>query len=222
MKIEWKIWFTTIFIVLFLSACGGGDDPKPNNTTATNTGPILLELVPDTGQTFCYYDQTVDGFYNPTELFCVAPGSAWSPDGQDGYHDNNTMSFTDNNDGTILDNVTNLTWQKCSLGRSGPDCSIGSSTGYTWSAAKMQCENLNLSGIGWRLPTILELAQIVDFGKSTSTIDSTAFPNTHSNYWSSTAHSNTVWAWYVNFTGNGISWANNQSNTYSVRCVRRG
>jgi len=220
MKKQWKIWLTTILIVLFLSACGGGGGGDPETTVGDSF--IVYELVPDTGQSKCYYDITIDSIYNPSEQTCLAPGSAWSPDGQDGYYANNTMSYTDNNDGTVSDNVTELTWQKCTIGRSGTDCSIGTSVGYTWSAAKTQCESLDLVGGRWRLPTIIELGQIVDFSKSMSTIDSAVFPNTFSNYWSSTIHSNQVWALYVSFTQNGVSQANNPSQPYYVRCVRRG
>ena len=34
-------------------------------------------------------------------------------------------TYTDNGDGTITDNMTNLRWQKCSKGRSGADCLTG-------------------------------------------------------------------------------------------------
>lgn len=215
-----KYPLTIIPMILFLTACGGGGGGDPGNNSGGNTGSVV-QRIPDTGQTTCYYDPIIDGIYYPTEYTCLEPGSAWSPDGQDGYHSINPMSYTDNSDGTILDDVTRLTWQKCSIGRSGADCSIGSSTGYTWSNAKNQCANLNLNGTGWRLPTVFELTQIVSYG-SGATIDSNVFPNTFNNYWSSTVHSNQVWAWYVNFTQNGITWANNQTELYNVRCVRWG
>ena len=132
------------------------------------------------------------------------------------------MSFTDNADGTVLDNTTQLSWQKCSIGKSGADCSTGASASYTWTDAKTQCANLNLVGGGWRLPSVYELTQIIDYSESLGTIDATAFPGTAlSPYWSSTEHANvaTGWAWYVGFA-EGTTWANNQTETYKVRCVR--
>lgn len=209
-----KPQLTLITMILLLTACGGGGGSDGDFGAA-------VQRIPDTGQTKCYYDYIDDGIYIPAESTCLDPGSAWSPDGQDGYYAINTMSFTDNGDGTILDDVTGLTWQKCPFGKSSSDCSIGTSTAYTWSAAQSQCANLNLAGTGWRLPTVFELTQIVSYANG-STIDSTAFPGTSSIYWSSTAHSNLFWAWYVNFTQSGITWADNQTAEHFVRCVRRG
>ena len=207
--------------MLLLTACGsgGGGDGEPiadgGDLAGSGSG-----IVADTGQTSCYYDYTIDGIYNPAESICLQPGSAWSPDGQDGYYTINPMSFTDNGDATILDNITGLTWQKCTLGESGTDCSSGASISSTWSDAKNQCANLNLVGTGWRLPTVIELAQIVDFSKSFA-IDTTVFSSTGYPYWSSTAHAGvTSWAWYVYFIQNGSTWANYQTELYSVRCVR--
>lgn len=211
-------WLTILPVILLLAACGGGGGTPAGD--GGNQGGGTAGTVPDSGQTSCYYDYTIDGFYNPTESACLSPGSGWSPDGQDGYYSINPMSFTGNGDGTILDNVTGLTWQKCSLGESGADCLSGSITSHTWSDAKSQCENLNLAGSGWRLPSIFELTQIVNYGKSLSAIDEIAFPGTGpSSYWSSTVHAFQDWAWYVGFA-QGITWANNQTQTYYVRCVR--
>jgi len=93
----------TIVVTLFITACGGGGGAGSTggSYTSTATGKIS-----DTGQTQCYYDYTLDGIYNPLASTCLAPGSAWTPDGQDGYYTINAISFTDNGNGTILDNVT--------------------------------------------------------------------------------------------------------------------
>lgn len=216
MKNRWINWLSTIPVILLLSACGGSGDVTPivsgGSLAGSSTG-----LVSDTGQTTCYYDIYNNGI--PVENACLDPGSGWSPNGQDGYYTINAMSFTDNSDGTILDNVTALTWQKCSLGESGTDCLSGTRINTTWSDAKNQCAILNLVGTGWRLPTIFELTQIVNYGKGFA-IDTTIFPSTGFPYWSSTTHANQIWAWYVYFIQDGIAWANNQTEIYSVRCVR--
>lgn len=212
-----KFWLIIIPVILLLSACGGGGTPGDSGGSLAGSA---TGLVADTGQTSCYYDYTIDGFYNPTESVCLSPGSGWSPDGQDGYYNINSMSFTDNSDGTILDNVTGLTWQKCSLGESGADCLSGSITSHTWSDAKSQCANSNLAGGGWRLPNVFELTQIVNYGNSFGTIDQSAFPGTGpSPYWSNTAHAIQAWAWYVSFS-QGVTWADNQTGSHYVRCVR--
>lgn len=219
MKTQWISWLATIPMILFLTACGGGGGgASAGGGGGSYSASTVSWRIPDTGQNLCYYDYTIDGIFNPAEFTCLAPGSGWSPDGQDGYYSINAMSFTDNGNGTILDNVTGLTWQKCSLGESGSGCSTGSPTSLGWSAAVSQCANL---GAGWRLPTVFELTRIVNFGASLGTIDPNAFPGTAaSNYWSSTAHATyTGYAWVVNFA-QGNTWIGYQTDMNHVRCVR--
>lgn len=206
-----------LFMVLPLSltACISTDVGSDDNEGEPD---IVSGVFPDSGQNLCYYDFTLDGIYNPAGVVCLEPGSAWGPDGQDGYHVINPMSFVDNGDGTILDGVTGLTWQKCSLGNSGTDCLSGSAETLTWSTAITQCA---AQGAGWRLPTVHELARIVDYGRSYSSIDSVAFPNTApAAYWSATAHAyDSTVAWYVNFA-QSTTWSHYKTNAYYVRCVR--
>lgn len=216
-----KAWqFSWLPTILFLVACGGGGgDSGPGGGDSYPISTVSWR-VPDTGQTSCYYDYTVDGLYNPTEVsFCPAPGtSAWGPDGQDGYYKINPPSFTDNGDGTVLDSVTGLTWRKCALGRSGSDCMTGASASYTWSSAMSQCASL---GAGWRLPTVVELTRLVNYGTSYTSIDESFFPATApSPFWTSTPHATRLdVAWYVNFA-QGNTWSHYKSQTYYVRCVR--
>lgn len=223
MKNHWINNLTTIPLILFLTACGSGEFEVPatsgENVIPVNSGDGTIGPVPDTGQLACYYDATIDSLYNPAAYACLDPGSAWGPDGQDGYYDIQPMSFTDNGDGTILDNVTGLTWQKCTLGETASDCSGGASINYTWNEAINQCANLNLNGTGWRLPNAIELTQLVNFYKSFA-INTTVFSTTGFPYWTSTEHANQSWAWYVYFIQGGNVWANNQTELYSVRCVR--
>jgi Protein of unknown function (DUF1566) len=211
-------WLATIATTLFITACGGGGGGDSTSGTGDTYTSTATGKISDTGQTQCYYDYTLDGSYNPLALTCLAPGSGWSPDGQDGYYTINAMSFTDNGNGTILDNVTGLVWQKCAIGESGSACSTVSTTSYSWSAAKSQCANL---GTGWRLPTAFELAGIIDYGKSLVTINSIAFPGTApADYWSSTSHPlYTTLAWYVSFA-QGTTWLDYQTDTKYARCVK--
>ena len=212
MTIHWN-WLAAIPMVLFLTACGGGkhgDDSEPRTASG---------IIPDTGQTSCYYDYTNDGFYIPTEsTYCPDPGSGWSPDGQDGYYTINAMSFTDNGNGTVLDNVTGLTWQKCSLGQSGNNCATGALASHGWSEARNGCAQL---GTGWRLPTIFELTQIADFSQSMGSINETAFPNTGlSSYWTSSIHPvDPDFAWLVDFV-DANTWIDYRSEPHYARCVR--
>ncbi|WP_413701924.1 DUF1566 domain-containing protein [Psychromonas sp. KJ10-10] len=67
--------------------------------------------------------------------------------------------YVDNNNGTITDNATGLTWQK-----------EDSSEGLNWQEALQYAENLNLGGYDdWRLPNAKELQSIVDYTRSPET-----------------------------------------------------
>lgn len=153
--------------------------------------------------------------------------------GDDGDHSFNPMSYTDNGDGTVLDNVSGLTWQKCSVGQSGSDCAASIAAAYNWyQAAGIYhvasnpdtiniCGGLALAGSGWRLPTFYELSTILDYGVLTTSIDTAVFPGTLSeNYWTSTGHvTNTADAWVIAFA-DGNSSQVGKTATLRVRCVR--
>lgn len=113
---------------------------------------------------------------------------------------------------TTIDNTTGLEWQR-----------EDDNTTRSWNDALNYCAGLNLDGkTDWRLPDILELQSIVDYGQVTDPIiDSVAFPNTDSlGYWSASSRANiSIFAWGVFFSNGGF---NNQSKALflHVRCVR--
>lgn len=69
--------------------------------------------------------------------------------------------------GTVSDTQTKLTWQRIARSDS---ISINDATQY--------CETLELDGSGWRLPSVKELATLVDYSASDPSIDTGAFPGT--------------------------------------------
>jgi hypothetical protein len=80
---------------------------------------------------------------------------------------NPKLLYYDNGDGTISDGLTGLQWQQMPI-----------STQKTVYAAKSYCDNLTFPVGGysdWRLPTVQELATLVDHGKSNPAIDLTKF-----------------------------------------------
>ncbi len=166
---------------------------------------IRVVPVPDTGQSTCYDS-------SGAMIACVGTG-------QDGAYTIHTMSYTDNGNGTIADNVTKLLWQKCSMGLSGTNCDFGTAVKDTWAEAGTACSNLNLAGTGWRLPTEYELGTLFNFG--TPAINGTYFPNTKQDYyWSSTTTAfSTTAAWSEVFSF-GFTFSNPKTNTFYVRCVR--
>lgn len=116
----------------------------------------------------------------------------------------------------VLDKETGLVWQR------SPTI-----TTYDWESAQTNCNQLVEGGrLGWRLPTLQELASLLD--------PSVAFPavklpagNPFSNvqlsvYWSATSYAgNTGSAWYVRFDSAFVGYGN-KGNHFSVWCVRGG
>lgn len=164
--------------------------------------------LPDTGQTVHY---------------STAPGD-------DSDHNPSViqLSYRDNGNGTVTDNITGLMWKKCSEGQANDAACTGAAATYAWSGASNaidQCENLTFAGYSdWRLPNIKELMSIADYGAAAAAkINETYFPNTQANtYWSSTYSVPLTYnIWSVDFTtGKVFNYWN--SNSGFVRCVRGG
>ena len=117
-----------------------------------------------------------------------------------------TNRFTINNDGTVSDTKTGLTWKKCSEGQSGVDCRIGTATTYTWQGALQQAQSVNNNGgfagyKNWRLPSIKELSSIVEEQCIEPSINLAVFPESPSYwYWSSSPFAvSSSFAWFVYF-----------------------
>ncbi len=83
--------------------------------------------------------------------------------------------FVDNQDGTVCDTMTGFTWQQLVL-----------DTPSTWDEANEHCEELELPGNNWHVPTFDELDSIVQ-DELRPAIDSTAFPDAPGKpFWTST------------------------------------
>lgn len=95
-----------------------------------------------------------------------------------GYSDFTSQDVS--GDLVVTDNRTGLMWEVKTAANKGIQ--------YNWYNACLYCSNLTFAGHDdWRLPTIKELASIVDSDKAAGTaIDTTYFPNCQSYYWSST------------------------------------
>jgi len=117
--------------------------------------------------------------------------------------------FTDNNNGTVTDNLTGLIWLKNANFKAGT---------RTWANALTDCATLKHGEGGltdgsvegdWRLPNVQELQSLIDYGRYNPALCNTAgtgqwtsgdpFTGVQSSfYWSSTTRAaGTTLAWYV-------------------------
>src|SRR5207249_2602952 len=119
-----------------------------------------------------------------------------------------------------LDRETGLVWERSPL-----------TTTHTWDAARSQCTSRTIGSTtgerrkGWRLPSVHELASLVDPNQSSPALPpGHPFTNVQSSfYWSATSSSSTVdvppGAWGVSFSFGGVGTAAKPNSTF-VWCVR--
>jgi hypothetical protein len=124
--------------------------------------------------------------------------------------------------GEVRDNYTGLVWQQGYSPATMP-----------WADAAAYCAGLTTGGQTWRVPSIRELATLVDEAQVAPSINRTMFPNTRYGsrsdnwYWAShRAAGNATAAWGINFDDGftgfnaGASGAWNYWTAAWVKCVR--
>jgi hypothetical protein len=136
--------------------------------------------------------------------------------------------FTDNEDGTITDDVSQLMWMRCSAGQEWMDgACIGEAQRYDWEAAATVAERLGSDGEqffnDWRVPSLRELALIVERECENPRINLEAFPNTPAGfYWSGSLRPGEgfdTFAYALSFGPDGVRHLAKQERHY-VRLVR--
>ncbi|MCP4752939.1 MAG: DUF1566 domain-containing protein, partial [Proteobacteria bacterium] len=130
--------------------------------------------------------------------------------GEDSDYSFNLPSYTDKGDGTITDNRTYLLWQQ-----------QDNNTKFTLSAASVYCAELGLGGkINWRLPSIHELATILDLGSYDPAINNVFTGTNSSDYWSSTSYTaGDGLSWLIDFSDGSVGNSHLTSESFYVRCV---
>jgi len=148
---------------------------------------------------------------------CSLPG--------DGEGHGPQLSYTDNGNGTVKDNVTGLLWQKTT------NDNDHDYDDYDYKFSFLEASTTFLSAInglgghyGWRLPNVKELQSIVNYGVRVPAINQNIFGpivpvalTARDDYWSNTLYVVPGGgAWKVDFNNGGVSSSN--ENTY-VRAV---
>lgn len=175
--------------------------------TLTTTAVAADLIVPDTGQTLCYDWTTIITCPNPGEDFF----------GQDGSYLINPPSLTDNEDGTITDNLTGLMWEQ--------KTQANEQYVYTYNEAVNYCETLNLGGHDdWRVPTRKEYSSVFNLGRTSPALDITYFPYYTAqevNAWTASSYQpNPTQMWAVLLSW-GITFPSDTTARLKIRCVRR-
>ncbi len=188
------------------------------------TTMATADKFPATGQTTCW-DST------GAVISCAGTG-------QDGdIRAGAKLRYKDNGDGTIIDENTNLTWEKLSFDGSIHDWG----NAYTWADAfAVHLAGLNEAKFArhhdWRLPNVKELQSIVNYGNFGPAVSSpfnnncvagatvlTGSCTVGNGYWSSTSYLNAPMdAWFVNFIDGGLDVGGKSSFFIQVRAVRGG
>jgi internalin A len=133
-------------------------------------------------------------------------------------------------DSVVEDLLTGLQWRRCSVGQTpGVDACAGSSAAMTFAEAASACEGSYGGHSDWRLPSLSELASLVNCSVSYPgpTIDAAAFPGTYTGgYWASNSLPSTGGqaGWFVNFYNGSSMIAARWDEDFvrRVRCVRGG
>ncbi|RJR27411.1 MAG: DUF1566 domain-containing protein [Desulfobacteraceae bacterium] len=211
--------------------------------------PVQSQPVPDTGQTKCY-DSSKEipcpspgqDFYGQDANYTINPPSYTKLDSNGNALPDSAASWA-----MVRDNVTGLIWEVKTNkdGTKNYSNPHDADNTYTWydpdpatnggnsgtsgngTDTKDFIDALNNAGFGgfddWRLPTIKELSNIVDYNipRPGPTINASYFPNAvASAYWSSTTDpSQSGKAIYIRFNSLYEN-SNPKSTSYSVRAVR--
>ena len=187
------------------------------------TGTAPPAVVPKTGQTTCY-----DG-NNGSEITC-------STTGQDGDHQAGVAwpnpRFTDNNDGTVTDELTGLIWLKDAncFGQKNWTTALSNANGLASGTCGL---NDGSSAGDWRLSNRFELESLLDLEYSHPALSNTAgtekwqandpFTNVQSAYyWSSSTYVNTPGRGWLVALGDGNLGTEYKLNVSYVWPVRGG
>lgn len=197
-------------------------DEKPVAKRAVTIGNIC------TGIKKCYKTPTVEDFYAEVEFFSSEiPCDDEDAEGQDAQQAEKgvclpkSFSIDDTaveNEKIVSDSNTGLQWQQ-----------TVSEEKYNFEKAAEYCKKLSYGGHDdWRLPTVQELASIIDDSGVITSIDSDYFPNTpvsdgndFSYFWTSSSYAGEEnYVWIISFDLWFTTYHESINKEHFVRCVR--
>lgn len=112
----------------------------------TGSQSVAFDQWPDTGQTLCYDSAGGEVNCDGSEGFA----------GQDGFYDGPARDYdTTTEADTVIDNVTMLQWDNTDPAQAAP-------TVYTGAEGYVAALNISSPHADWRIPTVQELATIID------------------------------------------------------------
>jgi len=228
------------------------DQTDPQNSASHHFFPEATGRIPDTGNTRCYdYDNEIpcpqpgETYYGQDGNYTINPPAYTKMDANGNYLPDDAPSWI-----MVRDNVTGLIWEV----KQNKDGTLDYSNlhdadnFYTWYDSNTETngghagsdgggtntENfiqaLNNAGFGgysdWRMPTIKELAYIVNNEAHDPSVNTKYFPNTNTYlggpHWSSTTDAHQAYgAWRVYFASGNVNTLE-KPGYHHVRAVRGG
>ncbi len=190
--------------------CCAADEDCPDlfdgcATDDTQTCVFSFHAIPDSGQAGeCY---NVSG----SQVGCETIIETNDYYGQDGHYPGEVREYTDNEDGTVTDLATGLSWTRAP---GDPDI---------WSSCKNYCESLSTGSGNWRLPDRIELQMLLDHGSGGSVGIDAEFevPVGAEQFWTGTelAGSESTTAWVVDLADGTVLRLGKDNPTPRVLCV---
>ena len=162
---------------------------------------------------------TISAFVMFSAAALADPGTRWHRQINDPTR---FVVLADFDDGVVLDRETGRVWQRNPHGR----LRVGEvPREFSWFGALQRCYRLEVGGRkGWRLPTIEELASLVDTSQANPALPA-GHPSTNvqsSFYWSATSFAGDAsLAWAVHFSDGNVG-SFGKSLNFFVWCVRGG
>ena len=141
MELKVHVFFLSIVVLTLFPSC----NQNQLNPVDETDDPIILKF------DYTIVDTGIKDFYSDASIISE-PGKADDYYGQDANYNGNQPSYTDNGDGTIMDNVTGLMWEK----------SMGDKITFSEAFTKAEASTL-ANHVDWRVPTLKELYSLILF-----------------------------------------------------------